>query len=91
MERFAMIAYSLVVNIFFLYFFVFVIPRIIYNFISLFPRNANHIINNLAQGIWPGTSLIVNSIFQVVMFGFIVLFLYKMLIKLIKGLQPKNT
>lgn len=90
MERFAMIAYSLVVNIFFLYFFVFVIPRIIYNFISLFPRNASHIVNNLAQGIWPGTSLIVNSIFQVVMFGFIVLFLYKMLIKLIKGLQPKN-
>lgn len=64
--------------------------RIIYNFISLFPRNAGHIINNLAQGIWPGTGLIVNSIFQVVMFGFIVLFLYKMLIKLIKGLQPKN-
>lgn len=90
-ERFFMIIYSLVVNIFFLYFFAYGMPLIIYNFITVFPVNAKLILDDISRGIWPESSLIIGSVFQIVFFWFILTFLYKMLIKLIKTAQSKKS
>ena len=89
-ERYFMILYSLVVNLFFLYFFAYSIPLIILNFIRVFPDRISQIVTDLSEGIWPGTSFIISSIFQLVMFSFIALFLYKMLMKAIAMLQARN-
>lgn len=89
-ERCFMILYSLVVNLFFLYFFAYSIPRIVYNFFKVFPDRISRIVSDLSEGIWPGTSFMISSIFQLVMFGFIALFLYKMLMKAVAILQARN-
>lgn len=89
-ERCFMIVYSLVVNVFFLYFFAYGMPLVVYNFFKVFPDNAARIVGSFTAGTWPGTSLIVSSIFQLVMFGFIALFVYKMVLKLVARIQVRN-
>ena len=90
-ERWFMIIYSVVVNLFFAYFFIYAMPLIVYNFITNFWPNIKLIFENAALGIWPDISLVVSSLLQLVFIGFILTFLYKIFVKLFNMVRSKKS
>lgn len=78
-EKAVAIGYTLVVNLFFGYYFLVVIPAILARFISDFPSLSQRVFNYLAVGRWPDSVLLQQFFSQLLAMGLIVFFFYNLL------------
>lgn len=76
-ERIIFFVYSIVVNLFFLYYFVFVLPGFIISFVKGFPVQIEYVVKLIATGGVPSFSLVSSVIGQLVMAALMVFFVYK--------------
>lgn len=77
-ERIVFFVYSIVVNLFFLYYFVFVLPRFIMSFSMGFPGQIEYLVKLIATGEMPSFGLISSIIGQLVMASLMLFFIYRM-------------
>lgn len=84
-KKYPMIIYSLVVNLFFVYVFAYLIPKFIYNYITVIPKDMKLLIEYFMAGQVPPFSLL-HSIFVPTIFLFF--FLY-MIVKILKPVWTK--
>ncbi len=82
-EKAFMIIYSLAVNIFFLYFFVYMMPTMLYSYVRQLPGNLKHIVNSFAGGIMPDASILAGSVIQIFFICFMLLFIYRLCVKVL--------
>lgn len=83
-ERLFLIIYSIIVNLFFLYYFGYVLPRFLRMFIIYFPEQLNNLINQIATGNIPSFNLIVTVLGQLLAFSLMMFFAYTMLNPFVK-------
>lgn len=78
-EKIFMIVYSAVVNLFFAYYFCYMLPKLLASFISTFPENAMELIRQLAMGQMPSFSLVRGIFTQLVFVALTAFLLYNLL------------
>lgn len=83
-ERVVFFVYSIVVNLFFIYYFVFVLPRFIRSFIIEFPEQIKYITKLIAIGEMPSFSLISSIVGQLIMAILMAYFVYRMAAGIVK-------
>lgn len=83
-ERVVLIIYSVVVNLFFLYYLGYVLPRFLKYFIINFPVLFRSLVHEIATGSTPSLQLVTSFIGQLLIFVLMVYCIYKMLLPLIK-------
>nr|WP_302829812.1 hypothetical protein [uncultured Bacteroides sp.] len=83
-EKIGLAIYSIVVNLFMGYYFLFIIPTFIYNFVHSFPEEVEQLIMYLSNNITPPFALIRNIGLEVLFFGLMVYFLTKTLHPIVK-------
>jgi putative peptide zinc metalloprotease protein len=83
-EKVTFIIYSLIVNLFFLYYFAYILPRFLGMFIKYFPERLSNLLNVIIAGQVPPFGLIFSVFSQLLMFGFMIFFIYKIMIKWLK-------
>lgn len=84
------ICYSVIVNLFFLYYFCYIIPRFLTHFISNFPEMAKRLVNMIAVGNMPSMGLIMGVFGQLLMLALMLFMIYKMASRLIKKLAIRK-
>ncbi len=87
-ERIIFIGYSVIVNIFFLYYFIFVLPKFIRSFVVGFPDLIEYVVTLVATGEMPSFGAISSIAGQFVMVALIIFFIYNMIAGLVK--RKKN-
>ena len=87
-ERIIFIGYSVIVNIFFLYYFIFVLPKFIRSFVVGFPDLIEYVVTLVATGEMPSFGAISSIAGQFVMAALIIFFIYNMIAGLVK--RKKN-
>lgn len=91
--RVVLAIYSIIVNLFFVYYFGYILPRFLKFFFLNFPTLFRKLINEIAVGNMPALNLITGVIGQFLAFALMVYFAYRMLIPIIKkgiGIFKKN-
>ena len=91
LEKYGLLIYSLVVNIFMGFYFFYIIPVFLYHFFQKFPDAVNELILYLSNRIIPPFALLRNISTQLLFLGLIGYLLYKMINPLIKRLCKKIT
>lgn len=84
LEKYGLLIYSIVVNLFMAFYFCYVIPKFIYQFIQTFPDKANELILCLSNNITPPFALLRNIGTQLLFLALIGYFLYKLITPFIK-------
>lgn len=88
-EKYGLLAYSLVVNLFMGCYFFYVIPRFFYRFIHTFPDKVNELILYLSNNITPPFALLRNIVTQLLFLALIGYFLYKLITPFLKRYAGK--
>lgn len=89
LEKYGLLVYSIVVNIFMGFYFFYIIPMFIYHFLQTFPNAINELIFYLSNRLVPPFALLRNISMQLLFFGLIGYLLYKMINPLIKRYARK--
>lgn len=83
-EKYGLLIYSIVVNLFMAFYFFYIIPSFLYRFISTFPDAINELILYLSNGMTPPFALLRNMGSQLLFLGLIGYLFYNLLRPLIK-------
>lgn len=89
-ERTLMIVYSIAINAFFLYFFIYMMPKMLWTYVKQLPSDLAHIVETLSNGALPETSMLVSTAIQIFFICFILLFIYRLIAKLIGDVLARN-
>lgn len=89
MEKTIAIVYTIVVNVFFGYYFFFIIPHFLVAFVSDFPYLFQRVINSLIVGKMPDYVLLKSFFSQLLILGLILFFFYNLLKPLLNNLKRK--
>ena len=84
LERYGLLVYSVVVNLFMGYYFLYIIPTFLYRFVQTFPDAVNELILYLSNQMIPTFALLRNIGMQLIFLGLIVYLIYKSIIPLLK-------
>lgn len=84
LERYGLLVYSVVVNLFMGYYFLYIIPTFLYRFVQTFPDAVNELILYLSNQMIPPFALLRNIGMQLIFLGLIVYLIYKSIIPLLK-------
>ncbi len=84
LEKYGLLIYSAVVNLFMAFYFFYVIPRFFYRFIYTFPDKINELILYLSNNITPPFALLRNIGTQLIFLALIGYFLYKLITSFVK-------
>jgi len=87
LEKYCFLIYSLLVNIFMGYYFFYIIPKFIYKFVEIIPKEINALIFYLSNNRTPPLSLLWNLFTEFIFLAFIIIFI----INLIKKINPHGT
>ena len=77
-EKWGLLVYSLVVNLFMAFYFFYIIPAFLCRFYSSFPKEVVDLILYLSNGLTPPFALLRNIVMQVIFLVLIAFFLYKL-------------
>lgn len=83
-EKMFMIIYSSVVNVFFGYYFFYIMPVLLYRFFQSFPSQAAAVVLDFAAGKMPPFPLLQGILMQLLFFGFTIFAIYRMLVPSIR-------
>jgi putative peptide zinc metalloprotease protein len=83
-KKIFMVLYSIIMNVFFLYIFGYVMPKFLYVFFITFPGLIENLVTQIAVGAMPSFGLIRQIFTQLLLFGFIIYALYRMLNPFVK-------
>lgn len=89
LEKYGLLVYSIVVNIFMGFYFFYIIPTFLYHFFQTFPDAVSEMIFYISNRIVPPFVLLRNISTQLLFFGLIVYLLYKIINPLIKQYARK--
>jgi|694.fasta_scaffold75804_3 putative peptide zinc metalloprotease protein len=78
-EKIGMILYSVLINIFFAYYFFYTIPSFLFAFIKSFPHLINQILHEISTGNLPSLNLMFSSLIQISILTLVALFIYRVL------------
>lgn len=84
LERYGLLVYSVTVNLFMGFYFVYVIPTFLYRFVQTFPDAVNELILYLSNRMMPPFALLRNIGMQLVFLGLIGYLVYRSVIPLVK-------
>lgn len=84
LEKYGLLLYSIVVNLFMGFYFFYIIPRFFYRFVHTFPDKANELILYLSNNMTPPFALLRNIGSQLLFLMLIGYFLYKLITPLVK-------
>ena len=84
LERYGLLVYSVVVNLFMGYYFLYIIPTFLYRFVQTFPDAVNELILYLSNQMIPPFALLRNIGMQLIFLGLIVYLISKSIIPLLK-------
>ena len=84
LERFGLLVYSVVVNFFMGFYFLYVIPTFLYRFVQTFPDAVNELILYLSNRMVPPFALLRNIGMQVVFISLIGYLVYKLVTPFVK-------
>lgn len=84
LEKYGLLLYSVVVNLFMGFYFFYIIPRFFYRFVHTFPDKANELILYLSNNVTPPFALLRNIGSQLLFLILIGYFLYKLITPLVK-------
>lgn len=84
LEKYGLLLYSIVVNLFMGFYFFYIIPRFFYRFVHTFPDKANELILYLSNNMTPPFALLRNIGSQLLFLILIGYFLYKLITPLVK-------
>ena len=84
LERYGLLVYSVVVNLFMGFYFVYVIPTFLYRFVQTFPDAVNELILYLSNRMMPPFALLRNISMQLVFLGLIGYLVYRSVIPLVR-------
>lgn len=84
LEKYGLLLYSIVVNLFMGFYFFYIIPRFFYRFVHTFPDKANELILYLSNNMTPPFALLRNIGSQLLFLVLIGYFLYKLITPLVK-------
>jgi putative peptide zinc metalloprotease protein len=76
-EKIGMILYTVLVNIFFAYYFFYAIPSFLLAFIKSFPHLINQILHELSTGTLPSLNLMFSALIQIALLMLVALFFYR--------------
>lgn len=82
-EKVMMLLYSLTVNVFFAYYFFFVLPKFLYEFVKNFPDNFKKMVFELAAGQMPDFQLIQIVIMKFIFFVFTIYLCVRLTLKIL--------
>ena len=89
--RYALFAYSIVVNLFFGYYFFYIIPVFMIRFVETFPELVHTLLASLSAGIMPDFGIIQQIVAQLLFMAITAYFLYRMIKPLTKIVKWKKT
>lgn len=89
LEKYGLLLYSIVVNLFMGFYFFYIIPRFFYRFIHTFPDKINELILYLSNSIAPPFALLRNIGTQLLFLTLIGYFLYKLIVPFVKRYVSK--
>jgi putative peptide zinc metalloprotease protein len=89
-EKIFLIIYTVVVNLFFGFYFFYIIPLFLYHFFSSFPSMVENLIYQFSIGQTPGFALIKPIITQLLFFALIVYLLVRIILPIIKNMKLKT-
>lgn len=89
-EKVTAVIYSVVSTGFFLYFFVYAIPLMIYRMMPETFANWKSIIVRLSQGTVPGAGVIIGNTISLVLLAFMAFFIYRSIVSLFKGFSGRR-
>ncbi len=89
-EKISMIIYSLVVNLFFICYFGYILPRFIKGFITYIPGMLAQFVNEIAMGNVPKMNLVISLFSQLLLFIIMVYVIYKMVFPLMRKLLKRQ-
>lgn len=89
LEKYGLLLYSIVVNLFMGCYFFYIIPRFFYRFVHTFPDKINELILYLSNNIAPPFALLRNVGTQLLFFVLIGYFLYKLIMPFVKRYASK--
>lgn len=84
LERYGLLVYSVTVNLFMGFYFVYVIPTFLYRFVQTFPDAVNELILYLSNRMMPPFALLRNIGIQLVFLGLIGYLVYRSVIPLVR-------
>ena len=84
LERYGLLVYSVTVNLFMGFYFVYVIPTFLYRFVQTFPDAVNELILYLSNRMMPPFALLRNIGMQLVFLGLIGYLVYRSVIPLVR-------
>lgn len=84
LERYGLLVYSMTVNLFMGFYFVYVIPTFLYRFVQTFPDAVNELILYLSNRMMPPFALLRNIGMQLVFLGLIGYLVYRSVIPLVR-------
>lgn len=84
LERYGLLVYSVTVNLFMGFYFVYVIPTFLYRFVQTFPDAVNELILYLSNQMMPPFALLRNIGMQLVFLGLIGYLVYRSVIPLVR-------
>ena len=84
LEKYGLLFYSIVVNLFMGFYFFYIIPRFFYRFVHTFPDKANELILYLSNNMTPPFALLRNIGSQLLFLMLIGYFLYRLVTPLVK-------
>ncbi len=89
--RYALFVYSIVVNLFFGYYFFYIIPVFMIRFVETFPELVHTLLASLSAGIMPDFGIIQQIVAQLLFMAITAYFLYRMIKPLTKIVKWKKT
>lgn len=89
-EKCVMLVYSLLMNLMFVYYLGYVMPRFIGQFISTFPDLAKQLIIAISQGQTPSFGLLQAIVVQLIFFGLTCFALFRLIYSLVKRYRKKH-
>lgn len=88
-EKISLIVYSILANIFFIYYFVYVIPEFIMSFIGTFPARAEKALLLLSYGQMPDFGTLRSLFIQLLFLGLCIYLIFNLTIKMIRLIKKK--
>lgn len=89
LEKYGLLFYSILVNLFMGFYFFYIIPRFFYRFIHTFPDKINELILYLSNSMAPPFALLRNIGTQLLFLALIGYFLYKLIVPFVKRYVSK--
>lgn len=94
LERNVMLIYTLTVNLFFVYYFCYLLPRMLVLLFDSFPGLLQQLINSLAMGYIPSAALVQKIFIQLIFLGITIYFLMRVfkpfILKMVCGIKSKK-